>query len=278
MLRRGVRISLLLVVALTLSATATVARAQVDKSATIKLLFDKAEDARKAGDFRKAAAIWHQIYLQDPSQPMSLYNAALMEEKAGDLEAAARHLREFLSVTDASHPRHALAKVRLQAVVAKHQAAQNARVAEQLLAEKRTREAAAKTQGAGAGPSAAAVATQDSTASTTPGWIAVIGGGAALATAGVLYGLGVAEDSDVRQRYADGELTQTEAQSAIEDLQRNDLIYAGVAGVGAIGVGVGVYLLTRSRRTGGEGEKPSDSTFRVAPWIGASGLTAVYMF
>ena len=118
------------------TTTPRTAAGRPTNQAAVKELLRRANEAQRAEDYPKAATFWLQVYMRVPTQPMALYNAALMEERAGNLSEAARHLREFISVTTPQHPRHTLAKVRLEAVTAKMEAAEKSRLANRLLAER----------------------------------------------------------------------------------------------------------------------------------------------
>ena len=84
----------------------------------LKKLVKRANSALLSRDYLRAQAIWRQIYKLAPTQPVALYNAALMAKKAGLLNAAASLLRRFIAVCGATHPSRRRAKERLMIIMA----------------------------------------------------------------------------------------------------------------------------------------------------------------
>ena len=242
------------------TVTPGVAVAQVDKTGTMRVLVKRATEAAKAGDYKGAAELWQRIYLMDVRRPMSLYNAAVMEEKAGLLDDAARHLREFLTAATEKHKRYTLAKVRLGAVVAKMQAAEAREVAERAVRERRERDErdrqaaedrkqsvvvkdAPAVEGTSESPPIGAGSRAPDTKSNTAAWVAIVAGGVAVLAGGGLYLNGAAEYDDLKGQVDSGAKTAAEVQGRVDELQRNDYVYFGAMGLGAVAVGIGAWLV-----------------------------------
>ena len=231
-------------------------QSKTDKAGTLRVFLERATKAYQAGDFKTAAALYHRLYIMAPNRPVSLYNAARLEEKMGQLEPAVAHYREFLVVTTKKHPKRALAKARFEAVTAKLDAARaKAEVA-------KAREAAAERGAAderreAAAPAAGAVETAPGGQAAggwkrPAGWGAAIVGGLALVGGGVLLAMasgdkGELDDELAASEAAHGdpyhEVSFEQAEQRQGDIDSSNTLGVSALAGGAVVAGLGIWLL-----------------------------------
>lgn len=235
------------------------AQAASDKEGTVKVFLQRATEAYQAGDYKKAAGLYHRLYMMAPDRPVSLYNAARIEEKMEEYELAARHYGEFLTAAKPDHPKYALGKARFDAVNARLEAnrakAEMARLKEQAQRrEVEDRATAPLPQPVDpAAPQAQVRETAQGGSWKRPaGWAVTIVGGLALAGGGALLYVGSADKATLDdelaaadKQYGDPyhDVTVQEARTRQDDIDATNTLGVIAAVSGAVFAGAGIWML-----------------------------------
>ena len=167
------------------------AQSKADEEGTVRVFLERATKAYADGDYKQATALYHRLYMMAPDRPVSLYNAARLEEKMGQFDLAAAHYREFLTAAAKDDPKLPLAKARFEAVNAKLEAQRAKAEVAKVRGDAAAREAEGKHQ-AEAAPKPVAVGDGAVVgAQTARGWRQPVGWGAAVVGGLALVGGGV---------------------------------------------------------------------------------------
>lgn len=200
----------------------------------------------EAGDFKLCAEFYHQAYRTDPTFLGYLFSAARCEQKAGNLDAAERDFRDFLARAPKGDELVGKAGEFLDEILAeRHKARQ---VDKQPPAD----------QPAAVEPPAAVTPVQAPPQEPSPSsgngvaW-AVLGGGAALAAVGAYFvadGLAartaLQHDLALPQGGIITKLSPSEAHDRESSYRTRLGLGGGLAGLGVVALGAGVWLLVRT--------------------------------
>lgn len=216
----------------------------------------------EAGNFTKAAALYHEAYKMDPSEPGYLFSAARAEDKGNDLPPAERDYAAFLKLAPPKHEKYPSAQTYLlevrsrvaqalqqqvQAMKAKEEAAKAAPTAAPTAVPAPSKPAVLP------GPASAPALVAEVHPANWPAWSALAGGVALLGS-----GLGLYLAQGEARQELDTALTSTDAQGRFTGIAYDDYAArrgtlnaryttaAALAGVGAVATGVGAWLLVRS--------------------------------
>ena len=181
-----------------------------------------------AGNFDKAAELYHSAFKLHAAEPGYLYSAARAEEKGGDLVGAERDYQLFLKVAPPKHEKYEAAKNNLLQV--RSQVAVG--LQKQLDAMKTAAAAQAVTPAAGAAPSAAA---QPVPAAPPP-------------AAAPVPAAAPAKSHAVATPAAAPPAVKAEAGAAPGAWKRT--AGYGALGIGAVGVGLGAWMMSSGNAAG----------------------------
>jgi|GEM_PF-3180181 len=213
---------------------------------TILNLRKRAKAAAKDGRNEEGAKLYLQLFYFDSTRPIALFNAAVLERRAGQLDASARHLRQFLAKTPKEHPYYKIARNKLDAVVRQANEEDASKFAQmsRKRAEKAEAEAAKLRKErdqllvAGKKPTSPTETAkqpdveEESTDRRVYGIAALGIGGVMAAVAGGLYLADRSEHDSLREDVGDGTKNATDANARIAELNDNVWIYGAVATVG----------------------------------------------
>ena len=250
-----------------------------------------ATETYKAGDFKKAAELYHTAYKIDP-QPAFLFNAARSEQRLVMLDVAEKHFKQLLALKDLDERTRTRTKMHLQEIAAVRKAMAVAQAKAAALAAKAAANPASKPPAkpankpvakpaAATAPKPAAAAIPAVTATAGDGAWKAPAGWASLGTGVVLTGLGgwllisylgdqATLDEQREKLGPDGKVVGISHEKYEQDQQalwtRRGLGY-GAAGVGLAAVGVGAWMLLTA---------PADATVTLAP--AGRGVTLAWRF
>jgi len=211
----------------------------------------------KAKEFNKAAERFHEAYRIDPN-PAFLFNAARAEMRAFKLNAAEKNFKRYLGLKGIDSEGRRRAKVHLEEVADQRKviADQNKAIVEHkqraVVAEKRA-------------------ATAAKTAPRSD-WLTVglwAGGGAVLATSGLLYLLARAGRTDTNAMVVTND---QELQAHNEQVESQNGLRNVAVGFALLGAGLGTWAVLRSGSDGDATADASSHGLRVAPWFDGRGL------
>jgi len=228
-------------------------------------LMKRAHTASDDGRLLEAARLWRLAFEVVPRQPMALYNAAFVADKAGEREAAIADLERFLRVASKENSRRRPAQQRLRALRAEQRLIRRDSARANPSPVVSAEPAPLRPPAAATSPSAetnrrrpaASSARRDLADSAQIGWWWLGGGGLCVASAAGLFVYGLADFAEFEQNAADGRYPKSVVDASIESYQRNDLIYAGTAGFGVLMAAYGVWRIL-------DGTPPESSEIRAA--------------
>lgn len=216
------------------------ASAAAQSAPTVPSAFERAAGHFKAEQYDLAAPLFHEAYKADP-RPVFLFNAALAEQRAGQLEAARRHFEAVLAI-EGVHPK-----------IAERSRAALAEI-DQVSAKPVASEPPPAVKPQGAPPAAPSPPPRVKQEEPPQGWRSPVGWGGVgvgVLLAGVggwMVSVALADDQALRDRLTRVEGKVAGLDSASYRQERDDIasrwnLGVGLAGLGVLAGATGVWML-----------------------------------